>query len=80
MLHIIIGQSPETPDSGEAASVYIYEPGLLTQNLKNMIKITYIQAEIESSKPVELQDCNEAPKVFAWTLNFAHLFAKLIGL
>ena len=44
----------------------------LTPNLTNMTKITYLQALIDSSMPAELKKCNETPKKFAWTLNFAH--------
>ena len=45
---------------------------LLTTNLTNITKITYLQAEIDSSMPAELEKCNETPKKFALTLNFAH--------
>ena len=45
---------------------------LLTPNLTNITKITYLQAEIDSSMPAELEKCNETPKKFALTLNFAH--------
>ena len=45
---------------------------ILPQNLTNMTKITYLQALIDSSMPAELKKCNETPKKFAWTLNFAH--------
>ena len=44
---------------------------VLPSNLTNMTKITYLQALIDSSMPAELKKCNETPKKFAWTLNFA---------
>ena len=44
----------------------------LPPNLTNFTKITYLQALIDSSKPTKLKKCNETPKKFAWTLNFAH--------
>ena len=45
---------------------------ILPPNLPNMAKITYLQALIDSSMPTKLKKCNETPKKFAWTLNFAH--------
>ena len=45
---------------------------ILPPNFTNMTKITYLQALIDSSMPTELKKCNETPKKFAWTLNFAH--------
>ena len=45
---------------------------VLPPNLTNMTKITYLQALIDSSMPTKLKKCNETPKKFAWTLNFAH--------
>ena len=51
---------------------YTLRVALLTPNLTNITKITYLQAEIDSSMPAELEKCNETPKKFALTLNFAH--------
>ena len=45
---------------------------ILPPNLTNMTKIIYLQALIDSSMPAELKKCNETPKKFACTLNFAH--------
>ena len=45
---------------------------VLPPNLTNMIKIICLQAFIKSSMPAELKKCNETPKKFARTLNFAH--------
>ena len=45
---------------------------VLPPNLTNTTKLTYLQALIDSYMPAELKKCNETPKKFAWTLNFAH--------
>ena len=45
---------------------------ILPPNLTNMTKVTYLQALIDSSMPTESKKCNETPKKFALTLNFAH--------
>ena len=53
---------------------------VLRPNLTNMTKITYLQALKDSSMPAELKKCNETPKKFAGTINFAQKFAILTGL
>ena len=44
----------------------------LTPNFTNMAQTTYLQVLIDVFMPAEFKKCNETPKKFAWTLNFAH--------
>ena len=53
-------------------SIFVYisdihiRAAFLTPTLINMNKITYRQAEIDSSMPGEFKKCNQTPQKFAW--------------
>ena len=50
---------------------------LLTPNLTNITKITYLQAEIDSSMPAELEKCNETPKKICIDSKFCTLICNI---
>ena len=56
---------------GRHIGIYIYS-FLWPPNLTNVTNITYLQALIDSSMSAQLRKCNETPKKFELTFNFAH--------
>ena len=66
-------------DTSSGASVLLrYEYDIyirvasLTPNFTNMAQTTYLHVLIDIFMSAELKKCNETPKKFARTLNFAH--------
>ena len=54
-------------------TIYIYtRVALMTPNFTNMAQTTYLHVLIDIFMSAELKKCNESPKKFARTLNFAH--------